>query len=209
MTAQQDIITRIETNWGAFNGLVAKLTSPRLHSLHNPIVSLVDKEKSRIMTCPSSTRTDFQGAFPGGLVDHSLKVVKLMSDLNKTFGTEIPSESLIVTGLFHDIGKIGNGKFDYYIEKESDWHNKQGIMYEINQKIANTTPSMRSLWWMNEHSVNLTEEEFLAIASIKDRHDNTNDSIPSTGESMLTVILQQAVKVACLRGRGKKSVIDQ
>lgn len=208
MGSQSDIITRIEANWKTFESLVATKLVGQPELLPG-LTKFLAAEKSRIMTCPASTRTDYHGAFPGGLVDHSLRVVKLMSELNKAYGVELPSKSLIVTGLFHDIGKIGNEKFDYYVEKESDWHNKQGIMYEINQKVAGTSPSMRSLWWLSKFGVQLSEDEFLAIASIKDRVDNTNDSVPNNGESMLTVVLQQAVKVACLRGRGKNSVIEK
>jgi HD domain len=202
----KQIITQIEANWATFTGLCQQ--DKERYSL---VSKLLDAEGSKMMTCPSSTKTDFQGAYPGGLIQHSLKVTRLMASLNKTYNAEIKTESIIMTGLFHDLGKIGNDKFDYYVEKESDWHNKLGIMYDINPKLAGSPPSLRSLWLLSKYGISLTEEEFLAVASVKDRIDLSagSDSMPSNTEpSMLSVMLGQAIKVACLSGRGKKSLLE-
>lgn len=205
MATNEDIINKLQSNWTTFKGLASsKLTDKRFGG----IADLMESEEERIITCPASTRIDYHGAYPGGLVEHSLRVVKIMSDLNKTYGAELPSDSIVVCGLFHDFGKIGNEKHDYYVEKASDWHNRQGIMYETNQSLSSTAPALRSLWWLGRKGVALTEQEFLAIASIKDRSSRDDESVPVNGESMLSVILQQAVKVACLRGRGKNSVVE-
>ena len=196
-------LVQIEANWAAFEALVKNL-SPKSDS---PLLSLVNERKNVIAACPASSRTEYQGCYPGGLVEHSLRVVRLMGALNKVYGTELSLDSIIITGLFHDIGKIGNEKQDYYTEKDSDWHRKQGMLYDVNPSLAFMPVAMRSLAILSEYGVRLKEQEVAAISSIKDRARMGDDSLPSTGEPMLSVILQQSVKVACIQGKGRTSVM--
>lgn len=197
----QKAVDNIET----FKRLVAdKVTDP---SRRLGLLALVDKVEETLIIAPASTRTDYQGAFPGGLVDHSLRVVKTMAALNKAYEAGLSSESLVVTGLFHDIGKCGNGERDYYLPKNSDWHNKQGIMYEINPDMMNIPVSLRSLYLLQKFGIVLTADEHFAISTIKDRFRPGEESISVANEPMLAVILQQAVRTTSLWGSGKTSLL--
>lgn len=171
------------------------------------LLALVDSLEETLILAPASTRTDYHGAFPGGLVDHSLKVVKTMGALNRAYEANLSTESLVVTGLFHDVGKCGNGERDYYLPKNSDWHNKQGIMYEINPDMINMPVSLRSLYLLQSFGVKLSDEEHYAISTIKDRVRSSDESMFVTNEPILAVVLQQAVRMVCLRGSGKVSLI--
>jgi hypothetical protein len=196
----QKAIDNIET----YKKLVTdKVTGSRVTQL----LALVDKVEETLITAPASTRTEYQGAFPGGLVDHSLKVVKTMAALNKAYEANLSAEEIVMTGLFHDIGKVGNGERDYYLPKNSDWHQKQGIMYEINPDLMNTPVSLRSLFLLQSHGVQLSEDEHYAISSIRDRARPGDDSLPIANEPMLAVVLQQAVKTTALRNRGRTSLL--
>lgn len=55
---------------------------------------------------PASAK--FHNNYPGGLLDHSLKVYKLTSQLNKAFKAELPEDSIIIVSLLHDLSKIGS-----------------------------------------------------------------------------------------------------
>lgn len=164
--------------------------------------------------CPSSTRLEFHGCYPGGAVEHSLNVLKFALKLNKiyqSFGCEPAStESLIKVALLHDIGKAGLPEMDgeraipYYLLKDSDWHNKQGIFFETNKDLNFPGGvSQLSLFLLNKFGISLTKEEYLAIASIKDK--KTEDSIPILNEPILSVILQQSVRGTCHLTSGKKA----
>lgn len=168
---------------------------------------IVDHFDDRLALCPSSTRTEYQGAYMGGMVEHSLNVVRLMAELNNTYKSGISAETIVTVGLFHDIGKVGNLEMEYYISKNSDWHNRLGIMYEINPEISQTPVSQRSLFLLQHFGVALTEEEHTAISSIKATSRQGDDSLPVGNEPMLSVVLSQAVRVCCLRGKGKTTVL--
>jgi response regulator RpfG family c-di-GMP phosphodiesterase len=173
----------------------------------NQLLLLVDKLEEPLLVAPASTRTEYQGAYPGGLVEHSLNVVKTMAALNKAYEANLQAEEIVVTGLFHDIGKIGNGKKDYYLPKNSDWHNKQGIMYETNPDFVNTPVSLRSLYLLQSFGIALEENEHYAISSIRDRARPGEESLPVGNEPMLAVVLQQAVRTTALRNRGRTSLL--
>lgn len=172
-------------------------------SRKNGLLALVDKVEETLILAPASTRTEFHGAFAGGLVDYSLKIVKTMGALNRAYEANLGTESIVVTGLFHDIGKCGNGEREYFLPKNSEWHNKQGIMYEVNPDLPNMTVSLRSLYLLQNFGVKLTADEHYAISSIKDR----SESQVVTNEPMLALVLQQATRVVAIKGAGRSSLL--
>lgn len=172
-------------------------------SRKNGLLALVDKVEETLILAPASTRTEFHGAFAGGLVDYSLKVVKTMGALNRAYEANLGTESIVVTGLFHDIGKCGNGEREYFLPKNSEWHNKQGIMYEVNPDLPNMTVSLRSLYLLQNFGVKLTADEHYAISSIKDR----SESQVVTNEPMLALVLQQATRVVAIKGASRSALL--
>ena len=198
-----EIVERLEKNWSLFYDLVGRIKNEEVKAA---LITLCDETKDRLAAAPASTRTDFVGAYAGGLVQHSLTVLKLAKNLTKVFGATIDDDSLIVACLFHDIGKIGNVTEDYYLDQESDWHRNRGMMYELNTKLDKVHPSQRSLWWLNGSRCPLSEEEIYAISSLS--HVGHMYSSDLYEAPMLSVILQTAVRVACIKGGGKESVMD-
>jgi len=127
-------------------------------------LALVDGLGERLAMCPASGRKDFHNAFPGGLVDHSLRVLSNTMKLVKAYGWELPKESLIIGALLHDIGKVGDHETDYYVPQDSDWHrDKLGEMYKHNKEILFMTVPDRGVWLCQHFGLKLTQDEFLAI----------------------------------------------
>jgi len=127
-------------------------------------LSLVDHLGERLALCPASSRKDYHHAIPGGLVDHSLRVLSNALKLTKTFGWEVPKDSLIIGCLLHDIGKIGDHEKDYYIPQDSDWHREKiGEMYKHNKELQYMTVPDRGVWLCQHFGLRLTQPEFLAI----------------------------------------------
>lgn len=133
------------------------------------VLKLVDALGERLALAPASARTSYHLAVPGGLVDHSLRVLKNAVKLCKACDWLLPNESLIIAALFHDVGKCSHlmpdGTFiDHYIPQDSQWHrDKCGEMYKYNDDIPYMTVPHRSLWLLQQFNVMLTYDEWIAI----------------------------------------------
>lgn len=65
------------------------------------------EEKTDYLTAPASTK--YHMSCEHGLLIHSLSVTSLMFDLRDTYKfNEITDDSIVLTGLFHDLGKVGD-----------------------------------------------------------------------------------------------------
>lgn len=154
----------IAANFDKFRSLCEKLGDRSPAAL-----ALVDHLGERLALCPASSRKEYHAAYPGGLVDHSLRVLSNAMKLCKTFGWNIPRESLIVACLLHDIGKCGlveddGAVVDYYIPQDSDWHREKiGEMYKKNKDMPYMTTRDRSIHTCQRFGLHLTKDEYLAI----------------------------------------------
>lgn len=138
-------------------------------------LALVDHLGERLALCPASSRKEYHNAFPGGLVEHSLRVLTNALKLCKTFGWDLPKESLIIGALLHDLGKVGDHEQDYYIPQDSDWHrDKLGEMYKHNKTMQYMTVPDRGVWLCQHFGLRLTQAEFLAIKLNDGQYDETN-----------------------------------
>lgn len=90
---------QIKTNWETFVGL---LRSTKRDGIEDLISWLA---KSDFKVAPASTK--YHNDFRGGLLAHSLNVYYIMYDfINYITFFNIPSESVILTSLLHDICKV-------------------------------------------------------------------------------------------------------
>ncbi len=127
-------------------------------------LALVDHLGERLALCPASSRKDFHLAEPGGLVDHSLRVLMNAMRLVKSFSWQVSKESLIIGCLLHDLGKVGDHENDYYVPQDSDWHrDKLGEMYKHNKEIMYMTVPDRGVWLCQHFGLKLSQDEWLSI----------------------------------------------
>lgn len=198
-----ELIERLESNWNKYVELVNRIKND---DARKALAKLTSDLKDRLAATPASTQTKFVGAFPGGLVEHSLNVTKLAYQVNKALDAKLDPDSVIIVGLFHDIGKVGTESEDYYLEKDSDWHNERGIMFEVNEDIANVSVAERSVWWLNKYGCPLHQDELSAILSLGNVGHQTYTN-QFYNAPLLSVVLQSAVRAACIQGTGKTSVL--
>ena len=116
-------------------------------------------------SCPGSSKLEYHDCFVGGLCYHSLNVFK---NLRKLADTMTPGkfsiETLLFSALFHDLGKVGDGVEPYYLPEESQWHReKLGKMYNINKKCVMMPTSERGLYILQQHGIQMSSDEYLAI----------------------------------------------
>lgn len=125
---------------------------------------MLDEIGERLAVCPASGRLEYHSAWPGGLVDHSLRVLRKGLQLRPALAPEATEEALTVACLFHDFGKLGDHLHDYYLPQESSWHReKLGEMYKINPTIQYMTVPLRGLWMLQYYDISLSQEEYLSI----------------------------------------------
>ena len=186
---------------------LVKLVSDHVKSSpekNKALLLCLDYNKEELVLAPASTRREYHGAFPGGLVEHLLRVLKNLSLLNKTYETKLTHEEMVVTSFFHDIGKLGDDTNPYYIKKDSEWHNSHGIFYEVNPAFTAVKVSQLSLYNLQQSGAKLSLNEYMAISNF-DRTER-DPNLPAGLESNLSILLRQAIGFACHQGRNKDKV---
>ena len=154
---------QIEQNWKRYRSLCEKTGARR-----PALAKMLDDLEDRLCLCPASSKRDYHGAFPGGLVDHSLRVLNNLVALNNAYGWKLPKGSMIIAALFHDIGKVGlpgkDAANDFYLPQTDSWRlDKLGEEYRYNDALAYLTTPDRSVFVMQHYQVQLTTDEFLSI----------------------------------------------
>ncbi len=176
---------KVESNWKTYESLVGKLSDDNLNTL-------VGEVGERLVLCPASTRTDQYGCYPGGLVQHALRVTDAMRKISSALGYDISTASIIRVGLLHEIGKVGDINNDYFLEQDSDWHReKLGQLYKYNEDLEKMTTSHRTLWLLQHYGVVLTRDEWEAVSCAQGSHLEENKFYAYTN-SNLTKLLQAA-----------------
>ena len=178
-------ISTVEKNWKTYEKLAGKLSS-------ESIASLVESMGERICLAPAATHADTAGCYRGGLVQNALMITSYMRKLNDMYELDIPTQSIIKVGLFHDIGRVGDLEDNLLIEQDSKWHReKLGQMFKYSEEVEKMSISHRSLWILQSFGVELTREEWVAIQVAQGNHFEENrfyvGSTPSLG-----IIVQQA-----------------
>lgn len=143
---------------------------------------LYDALHDELLVAPASGRTYYHNAFPGGYLDHILRVTDTalkIAGMYKTMGGEInfTKQELIFSALHHDLGKLGNpDEGPYYVEQDSDWHRKRGELYKNNENLQYMKAPERGLMLLQKYGVRITQTEWLSIKLSDGIYDEGNKS---------------------------------
>lgn len=174
--------------WTSYAKLAEKITD---HG--DGINRMIGDLAERILMCPAEPRNDSPGCEPGGLIQQAITVAKGMKRLNDGFSMGTTTESILLVGLFHEIGKIGNLDEPYFVPEEESWRReKLGAFYKPNERLGRMTIPERSLFLLNHYGVKLTEEEFMAIRGPSRPPDWVESRLAPTAEPTLTILLRSA-----------------
>lgn len=151
---------------------------------------LLDYLGDDFFTAPASHRTDLYNAFPGGLVDHILRMtthaVKLNNNLPEIL--KVDNTSLIKVCFLSQIGKT----FMYQVN-DSQWHVKNGMPYKYVDNLVSMHVGERSIFYINSISdIALSEEEYQAVLNL----GKTDDKQAEFHTEMLGEILRMANIIA-------------
>ena len=174
--------------WTSYTKLTDKITH---HG--DGIARMFEDLGDRILMCPAEPRNDSPGCEPAGLIQQAITVAKGMKRINDAFEMGATTESILVVGLLHEIGKVGNLDESYFIPEEESWRReKLGAFYKPNERLGRTTIPERSLFLLQHYGVKLTEEEFMAIRGPSRPPDWVESRLAPTAEPTLTILLRSA-----------------
>lgn len=118
-------------------------------------------EEGGFFTAPCSS--DKHLSREGGLAEHSLNVYKLMLAVNDAFDAGIKNDSIVMCGLLHDLGKMGDhGKANYVENILKSGKKSDAKPYTTNKDLIYLPHEVRSSM-IAERYIYLSEEEETAI----------------------------------------------
>lgn len=162
------------------------------------IGAMIDHFGNRLVLCPASSKRQYHACYPGGLIDHSLRVLRNATRLAKVAPDlyhDIPEESVVFATLLHDLGKLGSLDSERYLDQTNDYFMKRGNLYEYN---ADLVPSVThaSLFILQHFGVRMSYDEFEAIL-LNDGSVTDDGRLYCMKESNLTLLVQQADRLSC------------
>jgi hypothetical protein len=157
--------------------LYFKDNTERLDALNK----MYDHFEERMVFTPASSTDYFHNAFPGGYIDHVMRVVDNCIIVYKSYVTmgfdmsKISKETLLFSAMHHDLGKLGSVDEDLYILNDSDWHVKnQGKIYKTNPNINFMDLNTRTFYLLNYFGIKCSEDEWLGIKLTDGLYDEDN-----------------------------------
>jgi len=147
------------------------------------------EEETSWLSSPASTR--FHNDFEGGLLSHSVSVTEILLKIKEILAPDIDSESCVIVGLFHDVGKVGYAGKPYYIANPNKQDpTNRGRKYVVNPEVVTMGLGVRSLFLLSQ-SIKLSEEEAQAVA----HHDSQyvpENRVVAHREEPLTLLISYA-----------------
>lgn len=119
-------------------------------------------DESDFFYAPASTK--YHGSYEGGLAEHSLNVMYELKSLCDFYGEEIPKDSIILTGLLHDVCKVN--QYEKTIvnvppnkTKSGKWEQQDGYILKSKLPMGHAPKSI----FLIQNHIKLTDEEAQAI----------------------------------------------
>ena len=197
---------QIKDNW---TDLLSRIENQFTGERQTKLLKMYKHFEDRIMFAPASSREHYHNCFPGGYVDHVLRVMDCAFELYNTWvmqGANVDGytvEELMFSALNHDLGKIGDLENEAYIPNPSEWHRKnQGALYTLNPKVEFSLIPDRSLFLLQHFDIKYSWNEFLGIRIHDGMYEEANKPYlvsfnpDSRLKSNLSLILHQADMIA-------------
>ena len=173
LTAEQ-----IQNNWNEFLGIIEEhISSPRKEKL----LEFYNQYAERIMLMPAAHKKEYHNAFPGGYVEHVIRVVRCALKQHQLWAEENADvsgytiEELVFAALNHDLGKMGDEEHESYIPQTDQWRkDKLGEDYMFNTKLPFASVPDRGLFMLQSHGIQYTFNEMLAIQTHDGLYDEAN-----------------------------------
>lgn len=187
----------IEENWSKFEGELEKLDASGLPSF----LGLFGQ---RLAECPASAAADLHNSFVGGLLDHSLRVLRNARRVMKfspQICSEVSASDITLAALLHDVGKVGSKTEEKFILNTDNYKLQRGWNYQYNPKCPQLPSGTASIALLMESGVTLPASVVEAILQLEPS-GKTSDNYYKL--SPLSFILQTAKITAILEEKASK-----
>lgn len=145
------------------------------------IKQLFNHFEGRFIDAPASSRPQYHNCFIGGLLDHTVRVIDTAVDIYEQFinmGVHVTAtkQDVVMSAMFHDLGKIGDINNSYYILQTDEWRrNKLNEWYTFNNKLEPMSVTDRGLWLLQYFNIDLSPEVWKAIKLSDGMFDKGNE----------------------------------
>jgi hypothetical protein len=168
----------IVQNWETLLGYIEKyIESPRKEKL----LDFYNKFSERLMLTPASHKKEYHNAFPGGYIEHVIRVIRCALDQHKLWekhGVDTSTytiEELVFSALNHDLGKLGDEDNESYLPQTDQWRrDKLGEDYMFNEKLAFASVPDRGLFLLQSHNIQYSFNEMITIQMHDGLYDEGN-----------------------------------
>tara|TARA_R110000751_G_scaffold28319_8_gene73955 strand:+ start:1396 stop:2154 length:759 start_codon:yes stop_codon:yes gene_type:complete len=173
LTAEQ-----IEGNWMCFTGYIEEyISSPRKEKL----LDFYKKFEDRLVLMPAAHKKEYHNAFPGGYIDHVIRVIECSLKVNQVWSdmgvdkSTYTIEELVFSAINHDLGKMGDETHDSYIPQDDKWRkDKLGEDYKFNEQVPFASVPDRGLFLLQSHGIQYTFNEMITIQTHDGLYDEGN-----------------------------------
>ena len=173
LTAEQ-----IQGNWDKLLGFIEEyISEPRKSKL----LEFYNKHSDKLVLLPASHKKEYHNAFPGGYVEHVIRVIECALEQHKLWekmGVDTSTytlEELVFSALNHDLGKMGDENNASYIPQTDKWRKeKLGEDYMYNSALAFASVPDRGLFLLQSHGITYTFNEMITIQTHDGLYDEAN-----------------------------------
>lgn len=193
---------QIQDNWIELMAYINEyISEPRKEKL----LDFYSAYSERLILMPASHKKEYHNAFPGGYIEHVLRVIRCalkQAELWESEGADMSTftvEELVFSALNHDLGKMGSEDEDSYISQTDNWRReKLGEEYMFNTKVQFASVPDRGLFMLQSHNIPYTFNEMIAIQTHDGLYDKANEKylmgymVEQKPRTSLPFILHQA-----------------
>ena len=169
---------KIQQNWIDLENIIkTHIDEPR----RSQLLEFYSKYSERIMMMPAAHKKEYHNSFPGGYVDHVLRVIECALKINDIWvemgvdSTTYTKEELVFSALNHDLGKMGDEENESYITQTDNWRReKLGEEYMFNTKVPFASVPDRGLFLLQSHGIQYSFNEMITIQTHDGLYDEGN-----------------------------------
>jgi hypothetical protein len=175
---------KIQTNWEIMLNIIeTEISGERGEKL----LDFYSNFSERLIMMPASHKKEYHNAFPGGYVDHIIRVINCAIELHNLWDkmgantSTYTREELIFSALNHDLGKMGDHEHEAYIPQTDQWRkDKLGEDYTFNTRLPFASVPDRGLFLLQTHGIQYSFNEMIAIQTHDGLYDEGNKKYLST-----------------------------
>jgi len=169
---------KIQENWEILLNIIENEISGDRGSR---LLEFYNQYSERLIMMPAAHKKEYHNAFPGGYVDHVIRVINCAIELHNLWekmgadSSTYTREELIFSALNHDLGKMGDEEHEAYIPQTDQWRkDKLGEDYMFNTKVSFASVPDRGLYLLQSHGIQYTFNEMITIQTHDGLYDEAN-----------------------------------